>query len=42
MLIKGRSGKQCRERWINALNPSLKTGGWTPDEDKLLFSLYQI
>jgi len=39
--IKGRSGKQCRERYFNSLNPSLKKGNWTPDEDYLLFRLYK-
>jgi hypothetical protein len=27
--ITGRSGKQCRERWLNTLNPKLKKGSWT-------------
>jgi hypothetical protein len=24
--IQGRSGKQCRERWFNNLNPNVKKG----------------
>ena len=26
--IPGRIGKQCRERWFNQLDPSIKKGGW--------------
>ncbi len=38
--IKGRNGKQCRERWFNALNPSVKKGSWTAEEDFNIFYLY--
>lgn len=31
-----RNGKQCRERWVNTLNPQLKKGKWTPEEDLVL------
>ena len=31
-----RIGKQCRERWFNHLDPSLKKGGWTEEEDAVL------
>jgi hypothetical protein len=34
--IEGRSAKQCRERWNNSLNPHLKRGKFTPQEDELL------
>lgn len=37
--IPGRSGKQCRERWHNTLNPEVKKGEWTPDEDRVIFEL---
>lgn len=40
--IKGRSGKQCRERWINSVNPNVKKGEWEPEEDYLIFKLYTI
>ena len=30
------TAKQVRERWNNHLNPTLKTGPFTPDEDLLL------
>jgi len=39
--IKGRSGKQCRERWFNSLNPNVKKGNWSKEEDELIFDLYQ-
>lgn len=38
--ISGRSGKQCRERWYNTLNPNVKKGNWTPEEDYHIFQLY--
>ena len=34
--IPGRIGKQCRERWFNHLDPSIKKSGWTPEEDQIL------
>jgi hypothetical protein len=34
--IPGRSGKQCRERWINQLCPALSKDNWTPQEDAIL------
>ncbi|CAM9665172.1 unnamed protein product, partial [Ectocarpus sp. 13 AM-2016] len=34
--IVGRSGKQCRERWHNHLDPSIKKGTWTPEEEALI------
>jgi len=39
-LIPGRSGKQCRERWFNNLNPNVKKGEWSPEEDDMIFKLY--
>jgi len=38
--ISGRSGKQCRERWFNTLNPNVKKGCWTPEEDYLIFKYF--
>lgn len=40
--VGGRTAKQCRDRWVNSLKPTLKKGGWTIDEDYTLFSLYQV
>jgi hypothetical protein len=38
--MKGRSGKQCRERWCNSLCPGVKKGNWTSYEDYMIFKLY--
>lgn len=35
--MPGRTAKQCRDRFQNYLNPSLKNGQWTVEEDQLLF-----
>ena len=35
-LIEGRSNKACRKRWIHSLNPTLRKGRWTLQEDELL------
>ncbi|GAA5885688.1 hypothetical protein JCM16303_003115 [Sporobolomyces ruberrimus] len=35
-----RSGKQCRERWHNHLNPSINKSEWTAEEDALIKELY--
>ena len=35
--LDGRSGKQCRERYFNHLDPSIKKGNWTEDEDRIIF-----
>lgn len=34
--IPGRIGKQCRERWTNHLDPNLKKGSWTEEEDMIM------
>mmetsp|Transcript_12139 Transcript_12139/g.21947 ORF Transcript_12139/g.21947 Transcript_12139/m.21947 type:complete len:231 (+) Transcript_12139:111-803(+) len=34
-----RTGKQCRERWLNQLNPKINREKWTSEEDKLLIEL---
>ena len=39
--IQGRKGKQCREHWNNCLNPELKKGDWTPEEDFLIMFFYE-
>jgi hypothetical protein len=40
-LLPGRIGKQCRERWMNHLDPELRRDPWTADEDVLLMELHQ-
>ena len=37
--IMGRTGKQCRERWLNHLNPEVNKGPWTQEEEEQLFML---
>lgn len=34
--LGSRNARQCRERWNNYLNPSLRNDPWTEEEDKLL------
>ncbi|OHT12945.1 Myb-like DNA-binding domain containing protein [Tritrichomonas foetus] len=34
--LPGRLGKQCRERWVNSLDPDLLRKPWTEDEDQIL------
>jgi len=31
-----RSGKQCRERWVNHLQPDIRKEVWTTEEEELL------
>ena len=37
--IPGRIAKQCRERWYNHLDPSIKTSIWTNEEDNIILTL---
>ncbi|KAJ0402938.1 hypothetical protein P43SY_005923 [Pythium insidiosum] len=37
--LPGRNGKQCRERWHNQLNPAIKKGPWTPEEDEIIMDM---
>lgn len=40
--LPGRAGKQCRERYVNHLDPNLKKGAeWTDDEEAILISLHK-
>lgn len=36
--MDGRNSRQCRERWKNYLDPNLKIGDWTQEEDELIIS----
>ena len=38
--LKNRTSKQCREHWKNCLDPKIKKGEWTPEEDLLLMVFY--
>lgn len=37
-----RTGKQCRERWSNHLNPTLKKSPWTEEEDNQLIAAQAV
>ncbi|XP_051775253.1 transcriptional activator Myb isoform X7 [Erpetoichthys calabaricus] len=39
--LKGRIGKQCRERWHNHLNPEVKKTSWTEEEDKIIYQAHK-
>ncbi|CAM9238693.1 unnamed protein product [Chrysoparadoxa australica] len=38
--MPGRLGKQCRERFLNRLDPRLKKTAWTKEEDEKISALY--
>ena len=35
-----RCGKSCRLWWLNYLRPDIKHGGYTEEEDRIIWSLY--
>jgi hypothetical protein len=35
--VSGRTTKQCRERWINVLDPTIRRDQWTSEEIRSLF-----
>eukprot|EP00826_Nyctotherus_ovalis_P044228 TRINITY_DN4765_c0_g1_i4.p1 TRINITY_DN4765_c0_g1~~TRINITY_DN4765_c0_g1_i4.p1 ORF type:complete len:236 (+),score=29.90 TRINITY_DN4765_c0_g1_i4:179-886(+) len=39
--LKGRNGKQCRERWHNYLNPTIKKLPLSDEEEKLIFAKHR-
>ncbi|XP_054465459.1 v-myb avian myeloblastosis viral oncogene homolog-like 2a [Anoplopoma fimbria] len=40
--LKGRMGKQCRERWHNHLDPLIKKSSWTNEEDLIIYKAHSI
>ncbi|XP_076598133.1 v-myb avian myeloblastosis viral oncogene homolog-like 2a isoform X1 [Chaetodon auriga] len=40
--LKGRMGKQCRERWHNHLDPLVKKSSWTNEEDVIIYKAHSI
>ncbi|XP_062143089.1 myb protein-like [Drosophila sulfurigaster albostrigata] len=38
--VKGRIGKQCRERWRNHLDPNIKKTAWSEEEDKIIYNAH--
>uniref|UniRef100_A0A7N0U9B5 Uncharacterized protein n=1 Tax=Kalanchoe fedtschenkoi TaxID=63787 RepID=A0A7N0U9B5_KALFE len=39
--MKGRVGKQCRERWLNQLMPDIKREAWSAEEDQILIAAHK-
>ena len=37
-----RSGKQCCERYHNILDPKIRKGNWTPEEDRMILELHGL
>jgi hypothetical protein len=40
--VPTRTGKQCRERWIGQLAPSIVKNVWLPDEDAILIRSHAV
>lgn len=40
--LNGRSGKQCRERWHNQLDPTISKQEWTVEEEKILVKVVYL
>lgn len=38
--MPNRNARQCRDRWINYLSPTVVNGKWTEEEDHLLIEKY--
>ncbi|KAK1531681.1 hypothetical protein CPAR01_11330 [Colletotrichum paranaense] len=38
--LQDRTAKDCRKRWFHSLDPSIKKGRWTAEEDQILLSAY--
>ncbi|XP_028308022.1 myb-related protein B-like isoform X2 [Gouania willdenowi] len=39
--MRSRNGKQCRERWINHLNPTVNKSSWTLEEDRVIMEAHR-
>ncbi|KAM0942091.1 putative transcription factor MYB-HB-like family [Dioscorea sansibarensis] len=39
--VPGRIGKQCRERWHNHLNPTIRKDAWTTEEELILIHAHE-
>ena len=40
-LIEGRTGKQCRERWVNTLSPAVVKGNWSKEDDEFIIRMHK-
>lgn len=38
-MMPGRTGKQCHNRWRDCLNPLIKKGSWSKEEDEIIIKL---
>jgi hypothetical protein len=41
-MLNNRTGKQCRERWLTKLSPTLISEAWTPEEEEALIRLQSL
>ena len=39
--IRNRNSKQCRERWLNHLNPKVRKGEWSAEEEEIFLSSHR-
>lgn len=39
-MMESRTGKQCRERYINHLDPDIKKSSWSAEEDEIIRRLF--
>ena len=39
-MLPGRTGRQCRDRWANYVDPNISTKPWTQQDDNLLLQKY--
>ena len=39
-LVPGKCGKQCRDRWVNQLDPARSKAPWSTSEERLLVALH--
>lgn len=40
--VPGRTGKQCRERWMSHISPELIVSDWNPKDDDQLIHLHKL
>jgi len=38
--MRNRNSKQCRERWLNHLNPHIRKGEWTAAEEEIFLDAH--
>ena len=38
--VEGRTGKQCRERWHNHLDPNINKRPWSTEEEMIIFEAH--